>query len=282
MQWDDLKVALALGKHGTVSGAARDLNVTNSTVNRRLAVLEDALGVRLFDRLRAGVRPTDAGVRLLEHADQMRRQAAELELSVLGGDQRLVGPLTLTCPPLLLSLVADGLATFIKQNDHIELIVRTDDKHADIAQREADVALRITANPPETLIGRRICRAAFGVYGHQDYVRSLHNTPYLIGEDDGLVQPSWWSADGVVRTRGNHLDWTLAAVRRAVGLARLPCFVGDREADLVRVGPLVDGPSMGVWVLSHQRLRTVARVRALTEALTTVLVAQTALLEGKA
>lgn len=279
MQWDDLKVALALGAHGTVAGASRELGVTTSTVNRRLASLEEALGVRLFDRMRAGLQPTDAGARLLHHAEAMKRQAAELELSVLDGDQRLIGPVSLTCSATLLPLVAKSLAAFVREHEHVELIVRTGDHPVDMGQREADVALRMTPNPPESLVGRKLCSAAFGVYGQRSYVTSAES-PRLVGEDDGVADPSW-SSGGVVATRANHLDWTLEAVRQGLGLGRLPCFIGDSHPELRRVGDPLDGPQLGIWVLTHERLRGVARVRALITALTEALMIHVELFEGR-
>ena len=280
MQWDDLKIALALDEHGTSAGAARALGVTSSTINRRLAALQEALGVRLFERLRGGVQPTEAGQRLLEHARAIERQAARLELSVLGGDQKLSGVVCLTLPFSIQELIEDALVRFSQAHPEVELIVRCDEHHADLSQREADVAIRLTAEPPPVLIGRRLCRVPFGVYGSRQYLEQAPSPHHLIGEDDGQ-HPPWWSQGGVVVMRSNHLSWALRAARRDLGLARLPCFVGDACPELLRVGPLIPTGGFGVWVLTHEQLRHTARVRRLVSALTDALLLHQDRFEGR-
>ena len=123
------------------------------------------------------------------------------------------------------------------------------------------MAVRMTTAPPEALVGRRICGIDVGVYGSDDYLRSNPSPHRVIGEDDLHSPPSWAPADATVALRSNHLGFTLRAAAYGLGLARLPCFLAASEPALRLFGEPLAVSGFGLWTLTHERLREVARVR---------------------
>ena len=172
--WDDLRYALAIGTAGSLAGAARTLGVNHTTVLRRLDALEAQLGTRLFDRKRGGYQPTEAGLALVEQARHMATRADEVERQVLGRDRELTGVLRVTTAFVLMDhLLPQPLADFARAYPGIEVevienafLVDLSSRHADPEQnwtrREADVALRLSENVAEHLVGRRGADARSG------------------------------------------------------------------------------------------------------------------------
>ena len=163
--WDDLRFFLAVARAGTLSGAARSLGVTHSTVFRRLGTFEERLGVRLFERLPDGYALTGAGEAMQETAIRIDEEIIALSRQVTGQDQRLSGLIRITAIDMLATgLLPRHLAAFHAAQPGIELEVIVSDTPLDLTRREADVALRIGNTPQETLVGRRVGRLAFGAY----------------------------------------------------------------------------------------------------------------------
>ncbi len=281
MKWDDLKVALAIERGGSAAAAATALGLTASTVHRRIAALEASLGAQLFDRLKTGYQPTVAGRRVLKHAATMQQQATELVFGAAQGDQSLSGPLRLTVPSHILTMLTPTLGRFALKHPDVELAVIVRDSHLDLSQRQADVAVRLTPAPPETLVGRRACDMSTAVYASHEYLNAPPSPHRLVGEDDARTAPDWAPENGRVVSRANALFWTLQATVLGLGLGRLPCFMGDAHPALRRFSPPIEPQDYyGVWVLTHARLRTVARVKALTDTLFDALRNERPLFEG--
>ncbi|MCC7310257.1 MAG: LysR family transcriptional regulator, partial [Sulfuritalea sp.] len=176
LDWDDLRYALAIGTAGSLAGAARTLGVNHTTVLRRLDALEAQLGTRLFDRKRGGYQPTEAGLALVEQARHMATRADEVERQVLGRDRELTGVLRVTTAFVLMDhLLPQPLADFARAYPGIEVevienafLVDLSSRHADPEQnwtrREADVALRLSENVAEHLVGRQLGMTQCRVY----------------------------------------------------------------------------------------------------------------------
>src|SRR5688572_26311572 len=168
LDWSDLRYALAVGASGGLASAARQLGVNHTTVLRRLDALEERLGARLFERTRSGYQPTEAGALVLEQARRMADRAEEIERQVLGRDRALTGLLRVTTAFVVMEhLLPQPLADFARAYPGIEVevvenafLVDLSRRHADQAQTwarlEADVALRLSANVAEHLVGRRL------------------------------------------------------------------------------------------------------------------------------
>ena len=157
MNWDDVRYFLALCREGSVSRAGKALSVNHTTVARRIAAFEEELGTRLFDRTRDGYAMTQAAENMYDKAIDMESSALAIDRAMYGQDAELKGPLKLTAPyDFANRVIVPALPTFRNKYPCIELELLTTTGLVDLAAREADIAVRLTAKPPEYLIGRKV------------------------------------------------------------------------------------------------------------------------------
>ncbi len=181
MNWDDLRVFLALSREGSASGAGRALGVKHTTVARRIRAFEERLGTRLFDRLPNGYAMTQAAENMFEHALAMEALAQAVDREVFGQDVELAGPLKLTASHEVGDrLIAPKLRSFTEAYPHIDLQLLTTAGLVDLAAREADIAVRLTAKPPDYLVGREAMRLRHGIYGTPRTLRNLSVTGQVL------------------------------------------------------------------------------------------------------
>ncbi|SMF71795.1 transcriptional regulator, LysR family [Tistlia consotensis] len=290
MDWDDLRIVLAIGEAGSLSGAGRRLAVSHATVFRRLGALESRLGVRLFERARDGYAPTPAGEELLAAARRVQGAVAAAERRIAGRDLRPAGPLRVTTTDTLLhGLLLPLLPAFRAAFPEIVLELVASNSRADLTKREADVALRPSDRPPERLVGRRLGRIAEAVYAARDSAQESTDLRSLdwIGPDPGLHFPAledWLEAEGLAPLVVLRLD-SLLAIRAAVavglGVAVLPCYLADPDPTLTRLGDPVTGLDSELWLLTHPDLRRTARVRAFLDFMGKEIAARAPLLAGE-
>ncbi len=288
--WDDLRVFLALARAGSVRGAARNLRVTHPTVSRRLGGLEEMLGARLFERMPEGSALTQAGQEVLGLAVQMEEQVQEMGRRVLGRDTRLSGRLRVTLSGIFATrLLMPDLKAFQDAHPRVELEVETSYAMADLSRREADVAVRCTKSPPENLVGRRLMLYASAAYASLEYLAEHDpvNSPAdcrWIGRADD-ANPVWVkeSAYPDVPVHGIMSDpeVQLEACKAGMGIAKLGCFVADREPDLRRLPPGEPDGRMQIWILTHPDLKNTLRVRSFMKFLARVMGRRRDLLEGR-
>ncbi len=289
LDWGDLRHALALAEAGTLAGAARQLAVNPTTVLRRVDALEARLGARLFDRQRSGWRPTEAGEFVVAQARRMADQVDSVERHVLGLDRALTGPLRVATAFVLMEhLLPAPLAAFARAYPGIEVEVienaalldlsrRRAEGEAPLAQREADVALRLTGQVAEHLVGRRLGPAPCRVYARRgapglpqqvlplpDLVR---DAPWVAFERDASarVYDRWMKrhlADARVRVRVDIFNAVAAMLHTGIGVGVLPCFMEASHPELVPVSEVIPELTVPVWLLTHPDLRGTARVRA--------------------
>ncbi len=294
--WDDLRFFLAVARAGSLSGAARALRVNHSTVLRRIKGLEQQLGTRLFERLPEGYALTPAGEDILADATTIETTMLALDRRLSGRDAAPAGVVRITTThTLAMGVLLPVLGDFYSVYSSINLELATDNAFFDLARRQADVALRPDNQPPEHLVGRRLAAVAWAVYGAHAYL-AKHPAPstaekladhLLIGGDDSLAHlpATRWlhrkGGNGTMALRTNDVLTQVHAARAGLGLAVLPCFLGDPAAELQRVlGPLPELES-GLWLLTHPDLRRSARVRAVMEHLGNMLIQRRELLEGR-
>lgn len=284
MNWDDLRYFLALARQGTVSSAGRELNVRHTTVARRIAILEDSLGSKLFDRTPSGYVLTQVGENLLPHANEIEERVHHADREVIGMDTRLSGTLRLASSYDLLSrLITPKIKTFTDQYPKIQLELVSSTNLIDLGKREADIAVRISPKPPEHLIGRSIVPLGHGVYGSEEYFKQNANVDHLILWLHEETKPQWANdhfPKGEVVARVSEVVTMVELVKNHIGIARLPCYVADAEPTLRRLDVALVPSNWHVWVLSHQDLRDTARVRACREFLVEIIQQQRELIEG--
>lgn len=290
MNWDDLKIFRAIAATGSVRRAGAQLKVSHSTVSRRLDALEHDLGVRLFDRLPSGYQPTPAGAEILELTQDVSAAVHRIELRLAGQDNRLTGEIRVTAPDLLAyGILMPMLGRFTELYPDIAISLNASYEIADLNKREADVAVRITEAPPGHLVGRRVATYAMAVYATPAYLDTHDLTQpsatNWIGWGDDERFPDWvrQSSFPAIPTKGRYPNALvqLAAARAGLGIAMLPCFLGDADPGLVRVVPQPEQQTHAVWVLTHPDLRNTARIRTFTRFLADAFAAEAELLEGR-
>ncbi|EPX77746.1 LysR family transcriptional regulator [Litoreibacter arenae] len=278
--WDDLRVFLAVARAGSLSGAARSLGVNHSTVFRRIAGLEETMGVRLFERLPTGYVLTAAGEETLGIVERIEEDVTTLDRTVTGQDLRLSGTVRITAIDMLAFwLLPDHLARFRESYPGIEVEIVVGNEALDLSRRETDLALRIGNTPPETLVGRRVGRLHFAVYGAPEYCASHPNTDLSthdwIGFDSAHA-PLTREVEKLVpgirpAIRSNSVACAVRLAKAGLGLAVLPCAIADLKPDLIRAAELPGVFGLDLWLLTHEDLRHTARIRAVLEFLTPAL-----------
>jgi DNA-binding transcriptional LysR family regulator len=272
LSWDEFRLVKSIGDARSLVGAAERLGVNQSTVFRRLAAVEAAVGARLFDRFRAGYQPTVAGEEMIALAATMAESIVQFERRVAGRDVKPTGELCVTIPiGLGLVFMPAIVAQFQAANPGVIVELSLANEALDLSRRGgADVAVRLTNDPPETLVGRRICTARSCVYRRRDMAAepSADIDGAFIGFAGSLGPASsrrWIEANvdpGRIVARANSFHCMLELALQGLGAALLPCYLGDRSPDLVRVGYPAPELDAGLWTLTHADLRRSARVRA--------------------
>ena len=291
MDWDDVRYFLAVARKGSVRAAAERLGVNHATVLRRIAQLEERLGVHMFEKLPSGYRLTAAGEEVIAFADQMEAASHQLQTRVFGRDQSVRGLLRVTlAPPLATHLLMPDFADFARLHPDIEMEILSSGDLANLTNREADVAIRVVYDRktlPLNLHGLKGPDLFGGVYISHDRLAAwragaLDPIRWIVISMHGI--PDWASA-GEVRTtavpfRTTDADAQLVAVRQGIGVTALPCFVGDADPHLARV-PGTDLHMHGtLWLLTQGETRKTKRVRLLTEFLSRRLAVYAPLLTG--
>lgn len=274
IDWDDFRYVLAVDAAGSLAGAARALGVNHSTVLRRIGALEKRLGLRLFDRLPTGYVLTAGGQELVDAARRIDETVTALERRIAGQDLRLTGMLRVTTTDTLAaSLLPEILAAFRAEHPGIGIELVVSNTMLNLTRRDADVAIRPSLDPPETLIGRRVSSIAFAVYASPAYLsdapadaKTLDRSAWVT-PDDSLADSSVWKWMRAtlpyveVSLRADSLLVLRHAATAGLGLAALPCYLAESWPGLVRVSPPLEAMTTALWVLTHADLRRTARQR---------------------
>jgi molybdate transport repressor ModE-like protein len=269
VNWDDLRLFLAVARTGSISGAARQLGVQHSTVSRRMRQFEEKLGTRLIERKKAGYELTQAGEEIRDSAQRIEREVLGVDGAFLGQDADLAGSLRVTAINNMASTVFMPMfARFSKQHPRVDLHIMVSNTDASLAQREADVAIRLTNTPPDTLIGKRILTVASTIYGSRDYLartRQQGRDPQWLGVECCEFHKSWTRqscGDQQHHFISDDTLLTLAAIKAGLGISILPCFMADTDPELERVRDPDPAYDLGLWLLLHPDLKRTARVLA--------------------
>ncbi len=287
--WDDLRYFLEVVRAGSFAGAAQALGVNHSTISRRVAALEARHGVHLLERTQQGYELSEAGAAIIESLEAM--DAAQMQASrvLLGQDARLAGPLNVTLPHEVFDfLLVEPLARFSREYPDIELSLQVSRGLRNLANREADLAVRISPAPPDYLVGRRVVQIQHGFYARRDRLAEMlaaEHTPIILWTVDSTMPE--WALDHFHKPRVvlkiDDLFAMYRAVAAGIGIARMPCFMADVLGEPT-VGRLpIDLPrsDWGLWVLHHPDLRNTARIQRLKAVLTTELEQRQPLFHGE-
>lgn len=277
--WDDVRVFLAVVRGGSYSRAAATLGIRQSTVSRRVRALEERLGVKLFDHMGHGMRPTPAADSIHASAERMEQQVHTIEREVLEADATPHGTVRVTGPDWLLTWwLAPQLHQLQAHYPELRVEFITARGRLDLGAREADVALRLDEPREPRLVAHELAAVDYGFFAGRAYVENdgapsstedVYEHPLIDVHDyheydhDG-VWHSFVTAHPRVVARMDSLTAVAEALRARAGVAALPPLVARRCQDLV---PLRAGPGFHrrLYMVSHEETRTSARIRAICE-----------------
>ena len=271
MDWGHLEYFLAVARIGSLSGAAKLLRVNHSTVARRLEKLEQQLNVRLFNHLNSGYQLTDDGLALKKHAAQVEREINQIQGVFSGSETKLRGTLKISKPSSGLLNLAPLLAAFHHRYPDINLVLTAGGERSEIARMEADVAIRLTNDPPEALVARKLGQLPINIFGNRAYLeragtRSLADYDWVVWHaDDSLLnmepvlKREIPNARIVLRT--SSYNELFEAVNAGIGVSLLSPLRLLKTHQLQVISPSLHQFDLGVWLLSHPDLRNRERIR---------------------
>ncbi len=265
LNWDDLKFLLAVGRTGSMTAAAKRLGVNHATVIRRIRGLEEQLGTHLFERHDKSYVLTPSGEVAFKAAERMEAQSVGVERQVLGQAQDLSGRIRVTAPEAIgRSFLLPAIRDFNVLYPDIVIEVSLSMRPYDLGMREADVAFRVTDNPPQDLVGTRLATVELGVYGRAEDKLTAEQVERvvvveLIKDRSYLDEDLFPNAKVTLVTDSPSL--AADAVREGFGVSIIPIAIGALDPMLERLPgtPKIDG--QGFWLLTHLDVRSNARMR---------------------
>lgn len=288
--WDDHRYFLAIARTRSLTRAAAALGVSQPTVSRRLESIEKSLGARLFRRTRNGYELTEVGGEFFTTVTRVEDLLNEADRHVLGRDSEVSGVLRLTSTDIFINgYFGAHLWKFLARHPRIDLMLSCTQTPLSISRREADIAVRFTAEPPETLIGRRLGTIAYSVYAAAGMVAGdtapdpeelawigMQNEAYnrmLYGTFLPSTRP---------KHRTDSMGAMQAMVRAGLGVSILPCYTADPDPALVRLdGAVFTDPKFDIWVIYHPDTRQTRRLRLFADFVSETIRADLDLFEGR-
>lgn len=274
MDWNDVHIFLALIRAGSVRGAGKKLGISHATVARRIDAFEKRLSVSLFNRLNTGYELTKAGEDMIEAAENVESELHSIQRKLVGQDKKLAGTIRVTSTEMVASqLLLPELSGFMELYPHIKVEMIETYATLNLSRREADIALRISKQPPDDLIARGLTAISVAEYASKAYIEKHDledpRSASRISRVNVEAAPAEYknSQYGNLPLKGYFSTFRLLmeAAKHDVGIAKLPCFVADKEEKLVRISnkSLVEG--FHIWLLRHPDTRATSRLRVFSE-----------------
>lgn len=248
--WDDLRIFIAVARHGSTLVASRQLGISQTTVARRLDRLERQLGVKLFERLQSGCQPTASGNELLPFAERLQADAEVFGQRAGQRSRSLSGLVRVTTNEVFANLIlTPALAEFARLYPNVRVQLIVTNAILDLMTGEADIAVRAGVRPTEDgLVIRKLGLSSWAFYCTRQYasnngcpkdLEGLKGHSLIAGEGEIANAPAIkWISDncprGTIRSYSNSLSNLLVAVQSGLGIGPLPIIVGDGHADLHR------------------------------------------------
>ena len=263
--WNDYRFLIATDTFGSLAAAAQRLGVSQPTVSRRIAALEQSLDVCLVERGVDGVRLSPAGRRICDEARRLERQVAEIEQQARSLDKVPSAPVRLTASEgVAQSLIVPVLSDLRVTHPDIAVDLLITNKIADLRRQVADVALRIGDPMDGSLLGRRLGQEHFALYAHEDYL-TVRGTPARLsdlqhhaiieskGEIAHLVQATALrdaACGAEIAYASNSLQNQVCALTAGLGILALPCYVAAGQANVRRILPDQFEITRDLWILA--------------------------------
>ncbi|HEX8842038.1 MAG TPA: LysR family transcriptional regulator [Sphingomicrobium sp.] len=281
LDWNDLRYFLAVAREGSTLAAGRALRTSQTTVARRIAALERALGFPLFEKRQAGYALTPAGEELVERATKVEASARAFTEAAAAHGRDLRGTVRVTSEDIYMNNLVSPLLRDLHEL-HPEIMIELDagQEMRDLGEGEADIALRSSSkHQPTGLVGRQLGKDDWTLYCSRSYAER-HGAPTsiedlrshaIVGGGGGNLwrhYQAWLQQLGLEdRVAMHHANSTglLSAVRSGLGIAVLPCVVADADPDLIRCIPPRADHGRILWLLTHERVRHEPRVRTVID-----------------
>jgi len=278
--WELYRTFLGVLKEGSLSGAARQLGITQPTVGRHIAALETALGVVLFTRSPTGLLPTAVAHTLRAHAETMARTAAALERAATSQGDEVRGVVRVSASEVVgVEVLPPILSQLRQKHPHLKVELILTNRLSDLRQLEADIAVRMVRPSQEQLLARRIGLIEVGLHARDDYLQQ-HGIPQqlqdlaahsVIGFDQETAFIRSLAIPGFERSAfalSSDSDLAqLALIRAGAGIGGCQVQLAQRDPRLQRVLPNAFAFKMDIWVTMHEDLRNSPRCRAMFDAL---------------
>jgi DNA-binding transcriptional LysR family regulator len=282
LDWNDLRYFLAVAREGSTLAAGRSLRVSQTTVARRVAALEQALGFPVFAKRQAGYALTADGEELLERAADVERAANGFSDAAEAHARDLSGTVRITTEEIFATgLLAPMLAELHQRHPEIRIDLDASQTVRDLGAGEADISLRSTdqEQQPVGVVGRQLGIDDWTLYCSRDYaarhgapttVEDLRKHPIIGGGGGNLWRhyQAWLQALGLEDQVAIHHATSvglLSGVRSGFGVAVLPCIVADADPDLYRCIPPRTKHGRVLWLFTHERIRHSPRVRTVID-----------------
>jgi DNA-binding transcriptional LysR family regulator len=274
--WELFRSFLAVARHGSLSGAARALRLTQPTLGRHVDLLEQALGAPMFTRSPQGLIPTETALALVPLAEAMESGAATMVRVASGQGDNIAGVVRITASEIVGAEILPGiLAGFADKYPKIAVELHLSNRTEDILRRDADIAVRMVRPTQSGLVARRLGQTVLGLYADQKYL-DAHGIPTdvadlqrlrIIGFDRDPLSARMVEAAGLALSRDmfslrvdNDLA-QLAALRAGYGIGGCQVGIARRDPNLVRVLPGAFAVPLETWLVMHEGLRAQPRVR---------------------
>lgn len=280
--WELYRSFLEVVRRGTLSGAARALGLTQPTVGRHIAALESSLGLALFTRSPSGLRPTEVALDLVPHAETMSAAAAALARAASGETAEERGTVRITASEVVgVEVLPPIVAALRAAHPKIAVELTLTNRTEDLLLREADIAVRMVKPEQSALVARRIGETPIRLFASAGYLaragtpRSLDELAghTLIGHDayprirQGLASRGIPVTRETFQVRTDNEVAQIALVRAGAGIGGMPVPLARRSPDLEPVLHDTISIPMEMWLVMHEDLRTVRRVRLVHEQL---------------
>ncbi len=288
LSWDHCRSFLAVLAEGSLSAAARKLQLTQPTLGRHVAELEQTLGVVLFTRSQAGLDPTDAALELRPHAEAMAAAAEALVRTASGEAADDRGTVRITASEMIgTEVLPPMLARLGRRHPRIAIELVVSNQNDNLLRRQSDIAIRMATPAQDALLQRRIGTIAIGLHARRDYL-AAHGTPTsladleghsLIGFDTETAAVQALQRLGLLpdraayRLRTDSDQAQLQMIRAGFGIGACQAPIARRDPELVRVLPDAFDFPLECWLAMHEDLKTVLRMRLVFDHLATELAA---------
>jgi DNA-binding transcriptional LysR family regulator len=283
MDWDDVRIFLAVARAGSLRAAARDIALSQPTLGRRLARLEATLGgPPLFDRLPDGLRLTASGADLLPLAERVEATALTLQRRQAAAEAH--GPVRISCGEWAGGFLATHLTAGLAERGLAAELVQSD-QTANLARRAADLAVRHGRPVTGDLAVARIGTIACAIYQAADPAPPPGAWVTYTDDQSHYAAARWTAAEqarqgGHIAFRASTLALQLAAIRRGAGMGVVPCYLGEADPSLRRMGGRIAALDAPHWLIVHRDLRRLPAIRAMMQVITASFATHRALLEG--